>query len=153
MDKFFIFTGELGKKRNNVAEVRKVIGTKFVDKLDPSLADQILVDTKDKEISTSQIYRGKKLFQTKYVVGQKLQSGLPMQDGYFENFKIIPADKDLKLAGRGYFYQSYFDNEGFSAVQCFWFDKQKVFGVHAYEPLCRSNRISLPIWTDENPKK
>jgi hypothetical protein len=149
LEGFFVFTGELAVKTAVEAEVRKVAGVKIVDKNVADAPDQVIVNVKRKPHGVA----GTRRLQVEYVVDKTVTRILPEEEGFFEDFKVVPSHADLKLSGKGYVYKSFFDAEGFAAYQCFWFNKKKVFGVHACEPLTRSNGVAVPVWTSENPKK
>ncbi len=153
LSKFFIYTSELIAKNKCFTEVRQVSNAMFIDKNEQT-PDEIFTDFDYNILEHGCMSsENKKLFQTRYAVGQKIQDDAPTKEGYFEDFKVIPVDKDIKMSGKGYFYPSSYDKNCFSAVQCFWFDKRKVIALHATEPLNRAFGVCIPIWTDENPKK
>jgi hypothetical protein len=153
LNNFFIFTYELIGKSKSFTEVREVKNAMFIDK-DEQMPDQVFTDEDYQNINLNcPASADKRLFQTRYAVGPIVQEEAPTNEGYFEDFKVIPTNKDIRQSGRGYCYPSNYDTDCFSAVQCFWFEKHNVLALHATEPLNRNFGVCIPIWTDENPKK
>lgn len=148
-----VYTENLIKKNDHGVDIRRVLGTKFVDKETLHLSPQILFDEEEKEILPERPLTDEKIVQTQYKVGPILQKEMMTDQGYFDNFKVIPANIDMRSRGLGCWAGSSFDKENLSVAECNWNCGEEVFNADSTSPLRRYSFVVLPIWTDQNPKK
>ena len=153
---YWVYTGEIARKHGGKVDVRIVKEARFVDKSVSKPLGQVFVDESGRELLT-ETQEGT-VRQTQYVVepiDKPLQTEMPTRSGYFNDFKsVVPVDSELtRNKGKGYWYGTYFDNNGFSAVGSDWPSDAGVLGVLSSRPSNRYSDGVLPIWTSENPKK
>lgn len=145
-----VFTGELGRKGEPVRMIKGI--NKKLDAEVPVEETQILVFDDGLEIYPEEVPM-KKTTQIQYVIDRSLSRRLPSKSGYFDSFKVLPADEDLKDKGQHKWLGTNYDKNNLSAVLCCGYEGEGKFMGATTTPLFRDYNIVIPVWTDEAPKK
>lgn len=147
---YWVYTGQVIRKFDKKYEVASIVDIDFVKEKVPA----ILVERNGKNLATE----SSTIVVQKVTLGPVLQTTIPTRSGYYTNFSgAIPIDSELgeyRKKRKGWFGCIYFDDQGLSAVGCYWDSAVgEVLSAFARRPLLESYPGALSVWTDENPKK
>lgn len=152
---YWIKTGEVIRKSDNKAEVRRIESGSF-GKVKISVPD-ILVETKNGKQLNANIETSSEKIVPRMELGPILQKTIPTKTGYYSKLLgVIPADSELvekNQSSIGYFGNIYFDKNNLASVRSGWGSDYGVLYAYAYGLLIRGDGGALGVWTDENPKK
>jgi hypothetical protein len=141
LNPYWVYTGEMIQKLPKGYSIHRVnrVDTVMVEPI--VHRDHILVYGEPRTLST-------KGFVRQYKASPALQTEIPTNLGYFDDFaNVIPIDSEIGKGEKGYWNGIYFENN-LSAVRCCWGSVDVGLVANADRPLGRGNYGVLGIGID-----